>query len=52
MLRPKDLTEYVGQQPVKEQMDIFISAAKNREESLDHVLIFGPPGLEKRLWHM
>jgi len=47
MLRPKDLTEYVGQQPVKEQMDIFIRAAKNREESLDHVLIFGPPGLGK-----
>ena len=47
MLRPKDLTEYVGQQPMKEQMDIFISAAKNREESLDHVLIFGPPGLGK-----
>ena len=47
MLRPKDLTEYVGQNPVKEQMDIFISAAKNREESLDHVLIFGPPGLGK-----
>ena len=47
MRRPKDLTEYVGQQPVKEQMDIFISAAKNREESLDHVLIFGPPGLGK-----
>jgi len=47
MLRPKDLTEYVGQQPVKEQMDIFIRAAKNRGESLDHVLIFGPPGLGK-----
>ena len=47
MLRPKNLAEYVGQQPVKEQMDIFISAAKNREESLDHVLIFGPPGLGK-----
>ena len=47
MLRPKDLSEYVGQQPVKEQMDIFIRAAKNREESLDHVLIFGPPGLGK-----
>ncbi len=47
MLRPKDLAEYVGQQPVKEQMDIFIRAAKNREESLDHVLIFGPPGLGK-----
>jgi len=47
MLRPKDLAEYVGQQPVKEQMDIFIRAAKNRGESLDHVLIFGPPGLGK-----
>ena len=47
MLRPKDLTEYVGQEPVKEQMDIFIRAAKNRGESLDHVLIFGPPGLGK-----
>ena len=47
MLRPKDLSEYVGQQPVKEQMDIFIRATKNREESLDHVLIFGPPGLGK-----
>ncbi len=47
MLRPKNLTEYVGQQPVKEQMDIFIRAAKNRGESLDHVLIFGPPGLGK-----
>ena len=47
MLRPKDLSEYVGQQPVKEQMDIFIRAAKNRGESLDHVLIFGPPGLGK-----
>jgi Holliday junction DNA helicase RuvB len=47
MLRPKSLAEYVGQEPVKEQMDIFIKAAMNRKESLDHVLIFGPPGLGK-----
>jgi len=47
MLRPKSLSEYVGQEPVKEQMDIFIKAAMNRKEALDHVLIFGPPGLGK-----
>ena len=47
MLRPKTLSEYVGQDPVKEQLSIFIEAAKKREESLDHVLIFGPPGLGK-----
>ena len=47
MLRPKSLSEYVGQEPVKEQMDIFIKAAMNRKESLDHVLISGPPGLGK-----
>ena len=47
MLRPKYLSEYVGPEPVKQQMEIFIEAAKNRQESLDHVLIFGPPGLGK-----
>jgi holliday junction DNA helicase RuvB len=47
MLRPKTLFEYIGQDPVKEQLSIFIEAAKKREESLDHVLIFGPPGLGK-----
>ena len=47
MLRPQYLSEYVGQEAVKQQMDIFIEAAKKREESLDHVLIFGPPGLGK-----
>jgi Holliday junction DNA helicase RuvB len=47
LLRPKTLSEYVGQEPVKEQLSIFIEAAKKREESLDHVLIFGPPGLGK-----
>jgi Holliday junction DNA helicase RuvB len=41
------LTDYVGQSEVKEQMDIFISAARNRKEPLDHTLIFGPPGLGK-----
>ena len=46
-IRPKTLQDYVGQPNVKEQMDIFITAARNRNEALDHVLIFGPPGLGK-----
>lgn len=46
-LRPKTLTEYVGQQKAKENLSIFIEAAKNRKESLDHVLLYGPPGLGK-----
>jgi Holliday junction DNA helicase RuvB len=46
-IRPQSLREYLGQQEVKDQMDLFIQAAKNRQESLDHVLIFGPPGLGK-----
>jgi Holliday junction DNA helicase RuvB len=46
-IRPKTLAEYVGQPVVKQQMHIFITAARNRGEALDHVLIFGPPGLGK-----
>lgn len=46
-LRPKKLSDYLGQPAVHEQMEIFIGAAKKRTESLDHVLIFGPPGLGK-----
>lgn len=46
-LRPKYLREYIGQDKVKEQLNIFIEAAKLRDESLDHVLLFGPPGLGK-----
>ncbi|MEC9484318.1 MAG: Holliday junction branch migration DNA helicase RuvB [Candidatus Izemoplasma sp.] len=46
-LRPKYLTEYIGQSEVKEMMNIFITAAKHRNESLDHVLLYGPPGLGK-----
>ena len=46
-IRPRQLVEYVGQDSVKEQMRIFITAAKQREEALDHCLIFGPPGLGK-----
>lgn len=46
-LRPRKLADYVGQTGVHEQMEIFISAARQRKESLDHVLIFGPPGLGK-----
>ncbi|HEX6260295.1 MAG TPA: Holliday junction branch migration DNA helicase RuvB, partial [Woeseiaceae bacterium] len=44
-IRPKALADYVGQPVVKQQMEIFITAARNRGEALDHVLIFGPPGL-------
>jgi len=46
-IRPKTLKDYVGQPAVCEQMEIFIPAAKKRNEALDHVLIFGPPGLGK-----
>ncbi|WP_100551196.1 Holliday junction branch migration DNA helicase RuvB [Caedibacter taeniospiralis] len=46
-IRPKLLQDYHGQPVVKEQMEIFIEAAKKRKEALDHVLIFGPPGLGK-----
>lgn len=46
-IRPKLLAEYIGQLPVREQMEIFIQAAKQRGEALDHLLIFGPPGLGK-----
>jgi holliday junction DNA helicase RuvB len=46
-LRPKSLAEYVGQPKIREQLEIFISAARNRKEALDHALLFGPPGLGK-----
>jgi len=46
-LRPKTLEEYIGQHKVKENMKIYIEAAKKREEPLDHVLLYGPPGLGK-----
>lgn len=46
-IRPKSLDEYIGQAQVREQMKIFIQAAKQRSDALDHVLIFGPPGLGK-----
>jgi len=46
-LRPQNLKEYIGQRKVKEKLDIFIKAAQRRKESLDHVLLYGPPGLGK-----
>ncbi|MGD9842140.1 MAG: Holliday junction branch migration DNA helicase RuvB, partial [Steroidobacteraceae bacterium] len=46
-VRPKKLTDYVGQPTVRTQMEIFIEAARKRQDALDHVLIFGPPGLGK-----
>ena len=47
LIRPTRLADYIGQEKVKEQMSIFIEAARNREEALDHALVFGPPGLGK-----
>ncbi|MFT6195119.1 MAG: Holliday junction DNA helicase RuvB, partial [Cognaticolwellia sp.] len=46
-IRPKMLSDYTGQAHVKSQMEIFIAAALKRREPLDHLLIFGPPGLGK-----
>ncbi len=46
-LRPARLGEYIGQEPIRRQMEIFIAAARGRQEALDHVLLFGPPGLGK-----
>ena len=46
-MRPKTLEAYLGQAPVRQQMRLFIDAAKQRQDALDHVLIFGPPGLGK-----
>src|SRR6195952_2897220 len=46
-LRPKQLDEYVGQEKIRNQLEIFITAARQRKEALDHVLLFGPPGLGK-----
>jgi Holliday junction DNA helicase RuvB len=46
-LRPKSLSEYVGQEKIRGQLSIFVEAARNRGEALDHVLLFGPPGLGK-----
>jgi Holliday junction DNA helicase RuvB len=46
-IRPRRLNDYIGQAPVKAQLEIFITAARQRAEALDHVLIFGPPGLGK-----
>ena len=46
-LRPKQLGEYIGQEKIRSQLQIFIEAARNRSEALDHVLLYGPPGLGK-----
>lgn len=46
-LRPQTLAQYIGQDKVKKELTIYIEAAKNREEALDHVLLYGPPGLGK-----
>ena len=48
-LRPDTLNQYIGQNNIKSNLDIFIKAAKLREEPLDHCLLYGPPGLGRRL---
>jgi AAA+ superfamily predicted ATPase len=49
-LRPKTLSEFIGQQAARENLRVFIEAAKSRGDALDHVLFFGPPGRWRRLW--
>ena len=44
-LRPKNFSEYIGQEDLKEKMNIFIKAAKLRDEAMDHILLYGQPGL-------
>src|SRR5437773_10082440 len=52
-LRPKSLAEYIGQEKIRGQLAIFVEAARNRREALDHVLLYGPPGLgETTLAHI
>ena len=46
-LRPQRLAQYIGQDQVKTELQVYIAAAKQRQESLDHVLLYGPPGLGK-----
>ncbi|MBA1395346.1 Holliday junction branch migration DNA helicase RuvB, partial [Lactobacillus sp. XV13L] len=46
-LRPQSLQQYIGQSKVKNQLQVYIQAAQKREEALDHVLLYGPPGLGK-----
>ena len=46
-LRPKSLIEFIGQKKIKEALDIFLLAARNRKESIDHILLYGPPGIGK-----
>jgi len=46
-LRPRAMSDYVGQEKIKSNLEIYIKAAKNRGETLDHVLLYGPPGLGK-----
>ena len=46
-LRPKSLDEYIGQSKIKNNLNVFITAAKQRNESLEHILFYGPPGLGK-----
>lgn len=48
-LRPQIINEFIGQEEIREMLDIYIKASLKRDESLDHILFYGPPGLVKRL---
>ena len=51
-LRPRTLDAYIGQERLRENLDVSITATRQRGEALDHVLLYGPPGLGKTLWRM
>ena len=51
-LRPQNLEDYVGQEEIRRNLEVFIAAAKKRNHALDHVLLSGPPGLGKRPWQI
>ena len=50
-LRPLTLKDFTGQAPVRANLSVFIEAARTRGDAMDHVLLFGPPGWVKQLWH-
>ena len=51
-LRPRTLHDYIGQDRIRENLQVSIAAARQRAEALDHVLLYGPPGLARRPWPM
>lgn len=52
ILRPKSLDDYIGQEKLKESIKVAAASAKARNAAMDHILLYGPPGLGKRPWHI